>query len=48
MNRGKLTRSFLLSCLLVLSVTLAGCVPEGEDDDDEEEDSRVPVVYQLV
>lgn len=46
MNRPKLARVFLLSSLLVLSVALVSCVPEG-DDDDEEEDSRVPVVYQL-
>lgn len=47
MNRPKLARAFLLSSLLVLSVALVSCVPEGDDDDDEEEDSRVPVVYQL-
>lgn len=47
MNRGKLTRAFLISSLLVLSVALVSCVPEGNDADDEEEDSRVPVVYQL-
>ncbi len=46
MNQPKLTRAFLLSSLLVLSVALVSCIPEGDDDDDDE-DSRVPVVYQL-
>ncbi len=44
MNRSKLARAFLL-CLLVLSVALSSCVPEGDDDDDE--DSRVPAVHYL-
>jgi hypothetical protein len=43
----KLTRAFLLMALLVLSVALVSCVPEGDDEDDEE-GSRAPVVRQLV
>ncbi len=45
MDRSKLTRAFL-SCLLILSVALSSCVPEGDDDDDDE-DSRIPAVHYL-
>lgn len=47
MNRSKLARAFLLSSLLVLSVALVSCVPEGDDDDDDDEDSRIPAVHYL-
>ena len=44
-DRRKLSRLFLMG-LLVLGLTLTGCVGE-EDEDEEEEDSSVPVVRYL-
>jgi len=49
----KLSKAFLVSCLLVLPFALTGCMPgtddNGDDDDDLDDDSarNAPVVLQL-
>lgn len=50
MKKSKLSRAFLVSCLLVLSLALSSCVPDNDDDDnDDDDDARrnAPVVAQL-
>lgn len=50
MKKSKLSRAFLVSCLLVLGLALSSCVPGSDDDDDDFDDDargRAPVVAQL-
>lgn len=47
----KTSRRLLISCFLVLALTVTGCMPrtddDNDDDDDFEEDSRGATVHLL-
>jgi len=47
MKKSKLSRAFLVSCLLVLGLALSSCVPDDDDGDDEDARENAPVVAQL-
>jgi hypothetical protein len=47
MKKLKLSRAFLVSCLLVLGLALSSCVPDNDDDDDDDARRHAPVVAQL-